>query len=31
MDMDKGVVGLTKVDGHRFSSLSALHNREIGQ
>lgn len=30
MDMDKGVVGFTKVDGHCFSSLFALRNREIG-
>ncbi len=30
MDMDKGVVGFTKVDGHCFSSLFALRYREIG-
>ena len=29
MDMDKGVVGFTKVDGHCFSSLFALRSREI--
>ena len=30
MDMDKGIVGFTKVDGHCFGSLFALRNREIG-
>jgi hypothetical protein len=30
MDVDKGAVGFSKINGHCFGSLFALCNREIG-